>query len=63
VSSAVSHKAVTYKMLSRNRRFLDRSVKTVPIEKLYEVYHFPEEEIYRTIISAMIAAAISVPRQ
>jgi hypothetical protein len=31
---AVSHLAVTYKMLSVNRRFFDPSVKTVSIEKL-----------------------------
>jgi hypothetical protein len=46
-------------MLSSNRRFFDQTVKTVPIEKLVRyIYHFPEEEIYCTIISSMIAAAI-----
>ncbi len=34
VCSAVSHKAVTYKMISSNRRFIDPSVKTVPIQQL-----------------------------
>ncbi len=58
VCSAESHKAVTYKMLSSNCRFFDCTEW-----KTNEVYHFPDEEIYRTIISSMIAAAITVPHQ
>jgi hypothetical protein len=40
VCSAVSHKAVTYKMLSSNRRFFDQSVKTLPVEKLMRYITF-----------------------